>query len=541
MVDEPKISPAELLKRARERARRKDYAAALADYSEFLSSAQEDLRARLERGRVRLISGDAPGALEDLNRILQAKPQHIPALLFRARAAAPLDPQTARTDYETVASLNPVDALDFLCRGYAREALNRSQDAKADFERAQQLAGPNHPDIEEIKEQAPGAAMAPRDWRHYFAPVTILLAIANVTVMALHPKLMGQPSASDLVAAGALERYHVWSGEYWRLFTAMFLHIGAAHLVWNTYASFGWCAPIERELGWWKFLICYLATGIAASATSLLCHHVVAAGSSGAAFGIIGVTVYSIKHRLGGWGKFLSDRQGRSIVKTTAIWLVLGISFVSMDNYAHFGGLVFGLVMGWLVLKVPGFSTWGRRLAWGFATTMLVSLCLGASIPSAEVASGIFLSKGAEAAQRGDHAAAERFYSQAVSAGDPKGVALIGRGFVREQLGNLDAAMSDFDEAVRRSPQEVKGYWGRGNVYYRRKDYSSATDAYTAALNLSPDNVDVRYLRGCALMGLERYSPAISDLEAAIRSAPGNWAPRREAEKLLSDLRSRSR
>ena len=55
----------------------------------------------------------------------------------------------------------------------------------------------------------------------------------------------GSTKVATLVRSGALERSHVWAGEYFRFVTPMFLHIGWIHLLWNTYCLVGWCSPVE--------------------------------------------------------------------------------------------------------------------------------------------------------------------------------------------------------------------------------------------------------------------------------------------------------
>jgi rhomboid protease GluP len=95
-------------------------------------------------------------------------------------------------------------------------------------------------------------------------------------------------SSQALIAAGALERSQVWAGQWWRLLTAVFLHIGLIHLLANSLFGFSWCRVVERVLGHGRFLALYLVAGLGASASSLLAHDVISAGASGALFGMIG-------------------------------------------------------------------------------------------------------------------------------------------------------------------------------------------------------------------------------------------------------------
>ena len=97
------------------------------------------------------------------------------------------------------------------------------------------------------------------------APVTVGLTAINVAFFLLAESSGSTRDASTLLRFGAVESQHVWAGQYWRLASYMFLHIGWAHLLWNSYASFGWCVRVERTLGHGRFLAVYLLSGLAAA------------------------------------------------------------------------------------------------------------------------------------------------------------------------------------------------------------------------------------------------------------------------------------
>src|SRR5207237_4941882 len=119
---------------------------------------------------------------------------------------------------------------------------------------------------------------------------------------------------STLLQYGAVERLHVASGEWWRLATSMFMHVGWMHLLWNTYASVGWCTVVEKVLGKPRFLAVYLLSGIGGACASAYFHRVTSAGASGAMFGIIGATLILRYRVLGDLREFVRDRFVRSNV-----------------------------------------------------------------------------------------------------------------------------------------------------------------------------------------------------------------------------------
>jgi rhomboid protease GluP len=187
------------------------------------------------------------------------------------------------------------------------------------------------------------------------SPVTWLITALNLGIFAIawtkgeHEG--GSLSGATLISYGAMERYHIWSGDYWRLLTAVFLHVGWIHLLWNSWIMFSWCAEIERTVGSLWFVFAYLTTGIGASAVSVLGHPAFGAGASGAGFGMIAVTLSILYRRAGSWDSFISSPGVKQVLVNTGIWVVIGISMVSarMDNYAHLGGFAFGVPCGLLL------------------------------------------------------------------------------------------------------------------------------------------------------------------------------------------------
>jgi len=153
------------------------------------------------------------------------------------------------------------------------------------------------------------------------------------------------PQNDSLINWGANFRPITLQGEWWRLITNCFLHIGIFHLLMNMYALVYIGLLLEPYLGKTRFIAAYLLTGIIASVTSLWWHDLtISAGASGAIFGIYGV--------------FLAMLTTNLIEKKTRIALLISIGiFVTynlingmkggIDNAAHIGGLLGGILIGY--------------------------------------------------------------------------------------------------------------------------------------------------------------------------------------------------
>jgi membrane associated rhomboid family serine protease len=146
-------------------------------------------------------------------------------------------------------------------------------------------------------------------------------------------------------------------GEWWRLFTPMVVHFGVLHIGLNMLVLWQIGPPVERVLGRWLYLASYLACGVAGGIVSDLAlkSTALSGGASGAIVGIVGVLVGNtlVTQELGAWGRRSTQewKFNPKVAKSLAIQIVLWIAFTSVfikeiDNWAHIGGGVAGLVIG---------------------------------------------------------------------------------------------------------------------------------------------------------------------------------------------------
>lgn len=185
------------------------------------------------------------------------------------------------------------------------------------------------------------------------APVSALLVAINIVVFLLAERAGDTTRTETLVRFGAVNRHLVWQGEYWRLATAMFLHIGLVHVAWNSWMGFRISVAAERAIGPARFLALYLLSGIVASATSVIGHDAVSAGASGALFGLIGWRLVALRVQLGSFKAFTDAPGIRQELLWIAIWFAMG-AVSGFDNYAHAGGLVFGALFAWTLYAPAG-------------------------------------------------------------------------------------------------------------------------------------------------------------------------------------------
>ena len=144
-----------------------------------------------------------------------------------------------------------------------------------------------------------------------------------------------------------LDGYDVSHGGWWRLITAAFLHASIIHIAFNMLALWWLGSPIETVLGWWRYLLLYIASGLAGSAGALIFSpDKVTVGASGAIFGMLGA------------GLILEWRATGSLAGNylTLIVINLAISFAvpNISVGGHVGGLIGGAA------ATLAFSRFGR-------------------------------------------------------------------------------------------------------------------------------------------------------------------------------------
>ena len=206
--------------------------------------------------------------------------------------------------------------------------------------------------------------------------LNLILVGINVVVFAVL-SLMGDTGSSlFMLQHGAGYAPAVLQGEYYRLFTAMFLHFSLQHLVFNMICLLALGDLLERALGAWRYLAVYLLGGLAGNALSLAweCHraqaggsYAVSAGASGAVFAVIGAMLWIVLKRRYQQKKRVQDHPlyantaqegilrippGRMAL-AAALMILQGLTDQGVDNAAHIGGLAAGFALAAL-LKTKG-------------------------------------------------------------------------------------------------------------------------------------------------------------------------------------------
>lgn len=139
----------------------------------------------------------------------------------------------------------------------------------------------------------------------------------------------------------AVNRFYIVElNQYYRLFTGIFLHANLLHLLFNMYALYVIGMQLESFLGKWKYLAVYLLSGLGGSMLSIFFSNNFSVGASGAIFGLMGALLYFGYH----YRVYLDSVVKSQIIPLIVINLFIGFTVSGIDNWAHIGGLVGGIL-----------------------------------------------------------------------------------------------------------------------------------------------------------------------------------------------------
>jgi rhomboid protease GluP len=318
------------------------------------------------------------------------------------------------------------------------------------------------------------------------------------------------PTSPQLLHWGANFGPLTLGGQWWRLLTSMFLHIGIIHIAFNMWCLWDLGALCESLYGRWTFGAVYVISGVAASLTSVAWHpHGISAGASGAIFGVAGALIASLK--LGEFSVPQAAVRGtlRSVIMFAGYNLVFGAMSRRTDNSAHLGGFVCGLILGALIARVaPDRDDQVRR----FSVLVVVLLAVvggGAWLQHAR-SYLVHLQRGSALLEQNkpDQAIAELQTAVQQRLGYAPGHQELAHAYYN--AGQFDKAEAELRRVIELQPRDQSAYYALGSVYLEQQRPHDARETFTHLLALNPNSADAHF-------GLGRTSAAEDDPLGAIR------------------------
>jgi rhomboid protease GluP len=192
----------------------------------------------------------------------------------------------------------------------------------------------------------------------FFVNIAMYIACVSLSLKRNPSGLFTFDALTLIQLGGKLDFLILYRDEWWRLLTAGFLHGNLTHIVMNLFGLYSLGPWVEEQLGSVRVGIIYVLTSIAGFALSLWWSPSLAVGASAAVFGLLGAMV--------GWG-FRNRKSARGRMTKEMFWrmalysLVLGLMIPNTDNAAHVGGLVAGIVLGYVLDSPKLRSNWQEK------------------------------------------------------------------------------------------------------------------------------------------------------------------------------------
>jgi membrane associated rhomboid family serine protease/Flp pilus assembly protein TadD len=351
--------------------------------------------------------------------------------------------------------------------------------------------------------------------------VTFLLIAVNVLVFLLMLSAGAsplKPAPQEILRYGANYGPLTLSGQWWRLTTVIFVHLGIVHLILNMWCLFQLGKIAEHLYGSWTFLFIYFFTGIAASVTSLAWNPMaVTAGASGAIFGVLGALISSV-HRA---RLLLPHKELNSTLVSLLVFasynLLFGFLRGHVDNAAHVGGLIAGLLIGTFLSSDLESKSKDRRRVFLSAVAFLSF----AIVLVQHIHGSVVHIKLAEDALKGGNpnlAIKELVPLTPELAKDPTVYSILGAAYLQQRQFPMSEA--SYKQVLRLSPRDEHAGTSLGLIYVTTKRFDEARAAFASVATLNPRNTEAWFYQGTALLDLSRYQEAAESFRKAVTLNP---------------------
>jgi membrane associated rhomboid family serine protease len=176
--------------------------------------------------------------------------------------------------------------------------------------------------------------------------VTLSLLLVFATVHLVNDVFLGEEMQEKLLMWAGNSADTIKDGEWWRLFTALFLHANLLHLAMNGVGLWLFGSAVEKTMGRWRMLVVFLAGGALGNlGSAFVAHYDVAIGASGGIFAVIGAFAVGAWRLRSPMYFALRKRLLFVLALMVAADFTIGGLEPQVDNLAHVGGFFAGVVL----------------------------------------------------------------------------------------------------------------------------------------------------------------------------------------------------
>lgn len=318
----------------------------------------------------------------------------------------------------------------------------------------------------------------------YGKPIfTYILIAMNIVFFLLLELAGGSTNIETLINYGA--KYNpaiILDGEWWRIITSMFLHIGLLHLLMNMFALYFLGTAVERIFGSVRFLFIYVLSGIAGGLASFAVSETVAAGASGAILGLFGALLFFGVH----YKQLFFQTMGQGVLFIIIINIIFGFLIAEIDMAAHLGGLAAGLIAS-SICHLPQKKELKHQLSAAITYIVVIVSLISYGIYNSEQSQLFQLTKA-------EKMIAEENYLEVIEAaeeglkrkGDLDGFLFFQRAYAYLELGEWELAIRDFEKSIEYEPIP-EAYYNLAHIYEHQGDDAKAEEMIIQAYEMRPE------------------------------------------------------
>ncbi len=314
---------------------------------------------------------------------------------------------------------------------------------------------------------------------------TYVFLALQVLIFLLMEAAGGSTVTANLIRFGAKVNILILEGEWWRLFTPIFIHIGLLHLVMNSIALYFLGVFAERIFGNLRFVFIYLFAGVAGTLSSLLFSPNISAGASGSIMGLFGALLYFGTV----YPKLFFRTMGLNILIVLGVNLLFGFTFSGIDNAGHIGGLI----GGFLATAMVHFPK-KKRLPIQIGSAILSTVLIMAAVQYSSNHPEPLMNEQAAITVAQVHVENEEYdkaftvLNRMANDGQDSAEFLFLLSFTEIRLGNLEDAKGHLFTAIEKKPEFHDAYFNLAVIFYAQEDYTQAKEYVEKAVAIEPGN-----------------------------------------------------
>ncbi|WP_163526363.1 rhomboid family intramembrane serine protease [Halobacillus ihumii] len=323
--------------------------------------------------------------------------------------------------------------------------------------------------------------------------LTYVLLVLNV-LMYLFIEFKGSStSIVTLIEYGAKYNPAIVNGEWWRILSSMFLHIGTLHLLMNMLALYYLGTAVERIYGTLRFTWIYFMAGIFGGIASFMLNPQVAAGASGAIFGLFGALLYFGVH----YKRLFLRTMGYNLFIVIGINLAFGLLVPQVDNGAHMGGLIGGFIAS-AICNLPKKKQWLLQTVAVLIYTVSMGLMLFFGIQQVDNRSYALVQ-----VQLSQNLIEEQNYREAISMttdalsnpGDYQAELLFNRSYAYTKTEQYAKAVEDLVRVTDLDPEFAEAHYNLALLYRQAGKAEKAETLANKAARLKPEREQFQKLK----------------------------------------------